>query len=231
MSIQKGTFVIIAAAGGGKRMGARENKIFIPIKGVSVIERTVRTFLSHPLVEGVVVVGSKNELVKINTYLDPIKKSDKVLVCIAGGAERQHSVRLGLEWLEKENPKKILVHDGARPLVSPKLISAIIDGLEKENAVVPGVPIHDTVRRWDKNKSNVVSREGLFRTQTPQGFDYKLLLQAHQKAYKEGSQGTDDAQLVEMLGESVLLVMGEETNLKLTTKADLRIMESLILDE
>jgi 2-C-methyl-D-erythritol 4-phosphate cytidylyltransferase len=152
---------------------------------------------------------------------------------IAGGRARQDSVRLGLAALPADaqgRPDWVLVHDGARPLCSPGLIRRVLAALESGAAAVPVLPIFDTVRSAGEFglSGGVVDRTGLRLAQTPQGFHWDVLWEAHQRAQAQGVAATDDGQLVERLGKPVTLVPGERRNLKVTLPEDLDLAEWVV---
>jgi 2-C-methyl-D-erythritol 4-phosphate cytidylyltransferase/2-C-methyl-D-erythritol 2,4-cyclodiphosphate synthase len=144
-----------------------------------------------------------------------------------GGAARQDSVRLGLESLSGAPPDLVLIHDGVRPLVEPPLIDRVIDGLAEYAAVLPALPVTDTLKRVEGGLvQGTVERAGLYRAQTPQGFVYERILAAHRAA--AGAELTDDTAVAEAAGLAVAIVEGAESNLKITDAADLARAERLI---
>jgi 2-C-methyl-D-erythritol 4-phosphate cytidylyltransferase/2-C-methyl-D-erythritol 2,4-cyclodiphosphate synthase len=150
---------------------------------------------------------------------------------VVGGAERQDSVRNGLEALSDHQPECVLVHDAARPWVTRNLIDVVLAALEDHMGVIPGVAVVDTLKRTDSEGVIVdtVPREGLWRAQTPQGFSYPILYAAHQSA--AGQALTDDAAVMEAAGHEVAMVPGDEGNIKVTTPADLERMEQIMADD
>jgi 2-C-methyl-D-erythritol 4-phosphate cytidylyltransferase/2-C-methyl-D-erythritol 2,4-cyclodiphosphate synthase len=146
---------------------------------------------------------------------------------VAGGATRQRSVRAGLEALAADPPDLVLVHDGARPVVPPGTVAALLAALRDAPGAIPALPVADTLKRGEAGViSATVPREALFRAQTPQGFRFAALLAAHRNARAEA---TDDAALLEAAGERVLLVDGSERNLKITRAEDLsRVQRDLL---
>ena len=144
---------------------------------------------------------------------------------VTGGATRQDSVRLGLEALAKFSPGSVLIHDGARPLVSHALIDHVMAALDSADAAAPLLGLSDTLRRKTAEGFAIVPREGLFRAQTPQGFRFAAILDAHRKFAQEAV--TDDFALAERAGLSLAAVPGEEMNLKLTTAEDFALAEKL----
>lgn len=213
--------VLIPAAGTGSRLGQGRNKLLVPLAGVPVVVRTLRAFQAHPRVAAIGVVLREADRAALEAALPPGAARAKLLPWIAGGAERQDSVYNGLQALAGAPPDWVLVHDGARPLCTAALIDRVLDALHSAPAAVPVLPVTDTVRRIAEGRSEVVERTGLFRTQTPQGFHWDALWEAHQGARAQGWRGTDDAQLLEARGASVAFVDGEADNLKITTAADL----------
>jgi 2-C-methyl-D-erythritol 4-phosphate cytidylyltransferase/2-C-methyl-D-erythritol 2,4-cyclodiphosphate synthase len=146
---------------------------------------------------------------------------------VAGGAERQDSVRLGLEALAPLEPDRVLIHDGARPFPETAMIDRVIDALDRAPAAIPGLPLGDTIKRVAGGTiTGTVDRTGLWRVQTPQGFHFDAILAAHRAA--AGKALTDDAAVAEAAGIAPLIVAGSETNLKVTTVDDLAAAERLI---
>ncbi|CAI3934617.1 bifunctional 2-C-methyl-D-erythritol 4-phosphate cytidylyltransferase/2-C-methyl-D-erythritol 2,4-cyclodiphosphate synthase [Commensalibacter communis] len=219
--------LIILAAGVGKRFSKDGivPKQYIQLLGHPVIYHAVKAFLPH--VDYIQPVGDPDTL---NSILLPLD-SKKILSPIHGGKERQDSVKAGLEALsslpEDQQPDIVLVHDGARPNISAEIIHRVIDALKDYSAAIPAIPVAETLKR---NKDNIigetVSRDGLFRAQTPQGFHFKPFLDIHRKA--AGSSATDDAALFEDVGLKVALVQGDENNIKLTYQEDLKRLECLM---
>jgi 2-C-methyl-D-erythritol 4-phosphate cytidylyltransferase len=150
------------------------------------------------------------------------------VVLVAGGEERQDSVRRGLEALGDADV--VLVHDAARPLVPRRVIDAVIDATLRSGAAVPVVPVADTVKRVESDGAvgETLPRDDLRLAQTPQGFRTGLLRAAYARAEREGFRGTDDASVVERAGGRVVVVPGSPRNLKITTPEDLRLAEALL---
>jgi len=150
---------------------------------------------------------------------------------VEGGEERQDSVLNGFKMI---NPKKagiVLVHDGVRPLVSKDLITRVIEVAFKKGAVIPALPLEDTVKEvTGKQVLRTLERQELFKIQTPQGFSYSILKKALDKAQAEGYYGTDEAVLVERIGEKVAVVPGDPRNIKITVPEDLKIVEAYLED-
>ena len=214
--------VVIPAAGRGIRMGAPGSKILLQIGGISIIERSARIFLGHPQVERVVIAARSKDFGEYEKIFTARGSDGKLSALIKGGKLRQDSVWRGISALEGDPPEWLLVHDGARPFCSQQLLGRVLDALKAHPAVVPVLPLTDTVRRIEKGAlSRMVNRETLFRSQTPQGFHWNVIREAFLKARAAKIEGTDDAQLVEAAGQRIHFVCGEESNIKITTPHDL----------
>ncbi len=211
--------VIVVAAGRGARFGAELPKQYFPLHGVPVLLHALRPFTSHPDVAQVVVVLPPDDAAAPPSWLEPLLGT--TLVAVAGGAERGDSVMAGLTALRPEC-LVVLVHDGARPFPPRDTIDAGICAARAGHSAVPALPVGDTIKRADKygRVLGTVPREGLWRVQTPQCFPRGTLVRAHEAAQREGITGTDDACLVERLGEVVELLPGSSRNLKITTADD-----------
>jgi 2-C-methyl-D-erythritol 4-phosphate cytidylyltransferase len=206
------------------------NKVLLPLRGEALLRSTARAFQGHPAIHSVRVIAHAEDLDELSRAFADSAAWSKLGPWIEGGAERQDSVRLGLQALASgpgPHPDWVLVHDGARPCCSAGLIQRVLEGLTHSKAVVPVLPVFDTVRSTtDAHQSNgVVDRAHLRMTQTPQGFHWNLLLAAHERAYRDGIRATDDAQLVESMGQPVALVPGERRNVKVTLSEDLALAE------
>jgi 2-C-methyl-D-erythritol 4-phosphate cytidylyltransferase len=218
--------VVIPAAGSGTRMGAGQNKLFLSLSGLSIIIRTLRVFEKDPWCKGVVLVIKDDERAWFKRELTK-HHIQKVIALVTGGAERQHSVYLGLKAVSHEF---VLIHDGARPLVSQSDIHRVVQKAKETNAAVLAVPVKDTIKRVNELiVTETVERQSLWAMQTPQAFRLSLILKAHALGHTLGKLGTDDAELVEGLGESVHVVLGNYKNIKITTKEDLIIGEQFLL--
>lgn len=219
--------VVIPAAGAGSRMGAGENKTLLKVAGVPVIERCVRVFCEHPQIERVVIVARPGDISRYEAIFTGQGWHGKIEPLIEGGMNRQDSVWRGIAALDADPPDIVLVHDGARPFCSPELLERVLTALQSHPAVVPVLPLTDTIRRAGHKgaPSSVVDREGLYRSQTPQGFHWRILVEAFASAREAGLEATDDAQLVEAAGQQVEFVAGEKHNIKITEPEDLQFAE------
>ena len=212
--------VLIVAAGKGERAGTELPKQYERLAGKPMLRRTVEAFAGYP-VQGVIGAGQQDLARKALAGLD-------VPAPVTGGATRQESVRLGLDALAKDAPDFVLIHDAARPLVSRKVIADVVAALEAgADGALPMVAASDTLRRaGDDGQWILVSRENLYRAQTPQGFGYAKITRAHHD--HAGSEVTDDVALAELAGLKVQMVQGEEKNIKVTRKEDFALAETLI---
>ena len=214
---------LIVAAGRGHRVGGPLPKQYRLLDGRAVLDHSVRRFASHSAIDGVQVVIHPDDRV---LYDDAVRESvealgERLLPPVGGGASRQDSVRLGLESLADAAPDAVLIHDGARPLVPDAVIDDALAALGDYAGAIAALPVSDTLKRAELGTAAVaetVSREGLWRAQTPQVFRYDAILEAHRAA--TGETLTDDAAVAERAGLRVALTTGDENNLKITTEAD-----------
>lgn len=208
---------IIVAAGRGKRLGSSLPKQFLKVRDRTILEMSVEAFEQNKYVDEIFVAANADYCELTEKLCRGFSKLKKI---VAGGAERQDSVRAALDCLRGENGI-VLVHDAARPFVSEAVINAVIEGTADFGAAIPTVPAKDTIRQVDGTGSRTLQRETLARVQTPQGFRISLLKHAFEKAQAEGFLGTDDASLVERMGINISMVQGEDANRKITTREDL----------
>ena len=210
---------LIVAAGRGARAGRPGPKQYEMLGGQAVLARTARAFRDHPDVDRVLFV----------IHPDDRDRFERVVggEAVAGGASRQASVRAGLEALAPDPPDLVLIHDGARPLVTPGEIERVVAALTEHEGAMPALAIADTLVRADDGRAGaVVPRDRLHRVQTPQGFRFDAILAAHRAATDDAA--TDDAGL---LPGRVALVEGSASNIKLTYPGDFRMAERLLPSE
>ena len=220
--------VVIVAAGTGSRMNMGINKQFIKLEGKEIIAYTIEKFYNNSNIEDIVVVVKEDESDFFKKeILD--KYNFKNIKIAYGGKERQDSVYNGLKLLDKKC-HVVLIHDGARPFVSDKIIDNCIEEAKNHKAVVVGVPVKDTIKVIDKDKYIVdtPNRSVLWAVQTPQTFDYNILIDSYKDAFKNGFYGTDDAMRVERIGAQVKMVEGSYNNIKITTQEDLNIGSQIL---
>ena len=217
---------IIPAAGRGKRIGASVPKQFLQIQGKPLLHHTLTVFASCKLIDYVVLVMPRTDVDE--TGDDWLNKYEIVREVVVGGEQRQDSVYNGFNSLEEETGI-VVVHDGVRPFTTPQMITATVEAAQQHGAAITAIPVSDTVKQAaDGFVKQTVSRDGLWRVQTPQAFQCGLLKQAFKKAKKDSYYGTDEGSLVEYLGERVKIVPGSELNIKITRKEDLILGESLL---
>jgi 2-C-methyl-D-erythritol 4-phosphate cytidylyltransferase/2-C-methyl-D-erythritol 2,4-cyclodiphosphate synthase len=206
---------ILVAAGTGSRFGAEAPKQFLKLLGLPVIRHAALS------------------LIAAGAELQPVGEAEPIaaaleglphLPTVPGGATRQDSVRAGLVALKSHTPRFVLVHDAARPLIPTGTIPALLEALTNASGAIPAAPVADTLKRVDHGSiQETVPREGLFRAQTPQAFHFHALFAAHHAGV---SGATDDASLLEALGQPVAIVAGSESNIKLTYPDDLARLEA-----
>ena len=217
---------IIPAAGRGKRIGASVPKQFLKIQGKPLLHHTLTVFASCKLIDYVVLVMPRADVDEMGE--DWLNKYAIVREVVVGGEQRQDSVYNGFNSLERTTDI-VVVHDGVRPFTTPQMITATVEEAQQHGAAITAIPVNDTIKQAiDGFVKQTVSRDGLWRVQTPQAFQYGLLQQAFKKAKEDFYYGTDEGALVEYLGERVKIVPGSELNIKITRKEDLALGESLL---
>lgn len=221
--MQDKVVAVVPAAGSGRRMGAQRAKQFLDLGGLPLLSRTCALLEQVPQVDQVVVVappGQENELRELCLAPYDLPKLAQVAT---GGAERQDSVRAGALAAVNLGARWVLVHDAVRPLVDPAVFARVLAATQECGAAVAAMPCVDTVKQGDDDGRvrATLDRSRLWLVQTPQGFDLRLLLEAQDRATKQGLLATDEAGLIEALGREVRLVMGSRDNIKITTPEDL----------
>jgi 2-C-methyl-D-erythritol 4-phosphate cytidylyltransferase len=212
--------VLVPAGGLGTRLGRRTPKQFLRVGGVSVLARTLRHFLRYPGVRAIVVAAPAGHLARTRQALR--RAGGRPIVIVPGGSTRQESVWRALQAAPAD-VDILLVHDAVRPFIDRRLVDAVIDAASERGAAICALPIAETIKRvQDGVVETTVDRAGLWAVQTPQAFRAEVLREAHDKARREGVVGTDDAMLVERLGQPIRVVMGLAGNVKITTPEDLR---------
>lgn len=223
--------VVIVSAGRGSRMKADINKQFLKLQNKEVIAHTIDKFYNNENIGEIIVVVREDEaeFFKINIIEKYGYKNIKIAF---GGSERQDSVYNGLKMVD-ENCKIVLIHDGARPFVNNETIDSAIESAKENKCVIVGVPVKDTIKVIDENNNvcDTPDRSTLWSIQTPQVFDFSLIMKAHEKAREDNYYGTDDSMLVEYFGQKVKVVEGSYNNIKITTPEDLKIGEEILRDK
>ncbi len=212
------TVALIVAAGRGSRMPGNVPKQYRHLHGRSILRHVFETFLTHPSIGGVQAVIHPDD----HEQFADASRGLNIGPPILGGDTRQESVRNGLQSLATgPTPDRVLIHDGARPLPSNGLIDRVVAALDDADGAVPALALTDTIKRVESDAVvETVDRTGLFRVQTPQGFDFRALLSAYGRTTNTG-QFTDDASIAEAAGLRVAIVAGEEQNIKITHDEDL----------
>ncbi len=210
---------VIVAGGSGLRAGGETPKQYQLIGGKPMIWWTLKAFAEHPGVAHVQPVIGEGHEEMFSRALEGLK----VEPAVVGGATRQESCRAGLEAAARHRPGKVLIHDGARPLVATDLISHVIAWLDRHKAVVPGMPVAETLKLAPGGLvKETVDRSAMWTAQTPQGFDFETIFAAHHAARDAGIGNlTDDAAVAERAGIEIAMVPGRSENRKLTTAADM----------
>ena len=218
---------VILAAGLGKRMQAGHNKQFIEICGQSVLTHTLTVFAQIPEIAKIILVVRAGEEDTCRNMIPEIAESKTVLAI--GGKERQDSVHNGIRAITWEC-EYILIHDGARPLVTEEVIRRTLLAAQNSGAAICAVPVKDTIKQADSdgNVLATIPRESLWAVQTPQVFRADLIRRAYENAYVHNHYGTDDASLVEYLGEKIKIVTGDYENIKITTPEDIPTAEQIL---
>ena len=220
--------VVIPAAGFGKRMGVGFNKQFLTLAGSPILAHTLQVFQLCEIITEVVVVGAKDDIPQI-TEIVKNGQFNKVVAIPIGGSHRQDSVFTGVQALGS-TIQRVVVHDGARPLLTLKQLNRFLEEAEVFPAAIMAIPLKDTIKRISEIGLAIETppREFLRAVQTPQVFDRAVLEKAHRKALEQSFYGTDDASLLECLGYPVMVLEGSTENIKITTPEDLWLAEHII---
>jgi len=223
------TVAIIPAGGSGKRMQENQSKQYLLLDGVPVLVHTLKVFQGSPKIDEIFLIVPEDDIEFARQFIVEKYGISKVSRILAGGKERQDSVRNGINAVINDHDI-VVIHDGVRPFVSEELVHSAIIEASKEDAVTVGVPVKDTIKSVDDHARvrETLNRSGLWLTQTPQVFKRDVIKKAYEVAYKDNYYGTDDASLVERLGINVKMIHGSYDNIKITTKDDIVLAEGLI---
>ena len=218
---------IIPAAGQGKRMQKDINKQYLKLGDRPLLAHTLDAFADNNNIEQIIVVVREDEIDYCQKNIIN-KYSFKNIKLVAGGETRQQSVFAGLTAFSPAT-NYVIIHDGARPLVSKKLLTKVIKKLSKYKALTTAISVKDTIKIINKENfvKNTPERDRLRAIQTPQAFEYELIYKAH-KNYAGNSKATDDASLVEKMGHKVKVIKGESRNIKVTTPIDLVYAQNIL---
>lgn len=220
--------LVIVSAGKGSRMKSDLNKQFLKIGNKEVIAHTIDKFYNNENIDEIIIVIREDEKEFFQENI--INKYGYKNIKIAfGGKERQDSVYNGLKEVD-EKSKIVLIHDGARPFVTNEIIKKSIECAKEYNCAIVGVPVKDTIKIVNEKNDvcDTPNRSTLWSIQTPQVFNYSLIMKAHKKAKDDEYYGTDDSMLMEYLGYNVKVVEGSYNNIKITTPEDLKIAEEIL---
>ena len=222
------TAAIVVAAGRGSRAARELPKQYVAVGGKTILRRTMEALLSHDGIDAILTVIGDGDA---TLFEAAVRGLPRLLPPVAGGATRQQSVRNGLEALAENPPRLVLVHDAARPFVSTEVIGNVIDACDEAHGAIPVVPITETVKRVEAGEIGAtIPREALATAQTPQGFPFAALLDAHRRAAEAGSNDlTDDAAVAALTGLTVRAVEGDRANMKITTPADFAAAERMLV--
>ncbi|PHV71183.1 2-C-methyl-D-erythritol 4-phosphate cytidylyltransferase [Sporanaerobium hydrogeniformans] len=221
---------IIVAGGSGKRMGTAVKKQYIQLKGKEILAYTIEAFENCSFINDIIVVVAEEEIDYVRENIIRKYKLNKVSQIVGGGKERQDSVYNGLKATKGESTY-VMIHDGARPFVKKETIYKCLLNTQKNKASIVAVPVKDTIKVCNTRTHRVEStpdRKKLWSIQTPQSFEYELLMKAYSYAKKQNLQVTDDSMIIEAFGEDVYITEGDYTNIKITTPEDLIIGEVLL---
>ncbi|MGN6773076.1 MAG: bifunctional 2-C-methyl-D-erythritol 4-phosphate cytidylyltransferase/2-C-methyl-D-erythritol 2,4-cyclodiphosphate synthase [Rhizobiaceae bacterium] len=214
--------VVLVAAGRGERAGSAEGpKQYRPIDGRAVIARTLDIFLDHPEIAAISIAIHPGDAA---LFAEAVGQLPDHVFTVPGGTTRQASTLLALRRLEALDPEIVLIHDAVRPFVSPELVAGVIEKAKNGVGALPALAISDTLKRAgpDGRIAGTVERAGLFAAQTPQGFPFRAILDAHERAAENSRNDfTDDAAIAEWAGMPVEIVTGSPDNVKLTWARDI----------
>lgn len=216
------TYVLIPAAGSGRRFGAA--KQFLSLAGRPVLTHCLEVFQKSQFIDGFCVIVPPADVATTREIVGPFSKMIDV---VAGGKERQDSVRLGFERLPPCD--LVMIHDGVRPFITERMIQESIPVAQEVGGCIVGIPVSHTTKKVDSEGFilETIDRSTLWNIQTPQTFRSDLFKKALQKSREDSFLGTDEAMLVERIGGKIKVILGSATNLKITTPEDLKIAEAL----
>jgi len=215
------TAVLIMSGGQGRRFGNAQGKQLFEYNGQPIMFYTIEKFKG--LVDKIIVLI--DPLFKKELELQLLKHKIKVDGVVEGGTERYDSVKNGLEFIRQDKEiEYVLIHDGARPNISKELIIRSLEAVKKYSAVIPVVPVKDTIKEIAENiVKKTIPRKNLVQVQTPQCFKKEIIIKAYQQV--DPKECTDDAMVLEKAGQTIFTIPGEEKNIKITTQEDLKYLK------
>lgn len=222
-------YALVVAAGKGTRMGANINKQFINIKGKPVIYYSLKTFNDSEYIDKIVIVSAENEIDYVKNEIVRKYCFEKVEAVVAGGSQRYESVYNGLKAISNDC-ETVLIHDGARPFVSNRIIGEGLKYAQLYGACTCGVKPKDTIKVINAEGFSVLTpkRSELFAVQTPQCFSYSIIKECHERIQKADIEVTDDTMVVETFGYKVYTYEGSYDNIKITTPDDISVAEAIL---
>ena len=221
---------IVLAGGRGKRMGTIQSKQYINLNGKPILYYTLKQFIKNEFIDEIILVIPEDEMEYCKKEV--LEKYElEVHKIVFGGDERQDSVYNALNQLQGSST--VLIHDGARPFVSQRIISDAVKYAKAYKAAAPGVMPKDTIKikGGDNFSISTIDRSRAVAIQTPQAFDFNLIYECHKKIKESGTTVTDDTMVAEMFGNKVYIYDGEYTNIKITTPEDLILAEYLVKNQ
>jgi len=223
------TLAIVLAGGAGKRMGSSTSKQFLLLDNKPILVHTLQVFQECKPVDGIYLVVNHRDLPLIQEEILETYHFSKIMKLVIGGRLRQDSVRNGLEAID-ESCDVVIIHDAARPFVSPAFVEKSIFLMEMFDAVVPAIPARDTIKVISKEGFvlKTLERDALWHIQTPQTFKYDLIAKAYREGMAKKLCGYDDSTFIEYFGKKVKVVEGSPYNIKITTPEDLLIARGIL---
>ena len=223
------TLAIVLAGGTGKRMGSSTSKQFLLLDNRPILVHTLQVFEECKPIDGVYLVVNHKDLPVIQEEVLEQYRFNKIMKLVIGGRLRQDSVRNGIEAID-ESCDIVVIHDAARPFVSPSFIEKSIFLMEMYDAIIPALPVKDTIKVVSKEGYVIktLERDALWNIQTPQTFKYDLISKAYREGMAKKLFGYDDSTFIEYLGKKVKVVEGSPYNIKITTPEDLVIARGIL---
>jgi 2-C-methyl-D-erythritol 4-phosphate cytidylyltransferase len=210
-------------------MGGAVRKQFRPLRGLPLLVHSLRVFQASPVIDAVILAVPEADLGYCRTDIVQAHGFTKVMQIVAGGRERQDSVRHALAAVD-DGVELVVIHDAVRPCLTETMVEKVVGAARTEGAAIIAVPMRDTVKQVGGHRliERTIDRKPLWLAQTPQAFRRDWLVEAHRKALAEGLAATDDAYLFEWMGHPVRVIEGSGENIKVTTPEDLVIAEAIL---
>lgn len=223
------TVALVPAAGRGLRMGGSVPKQFLAIGGLPLVVHSLRVLQAAPSIDAIVLALPQADIAYCQAEIVKAHGFSKVTKVVAGGPERQDSVRLALAAVGSD-AEVVVIHDAVRPFLTVQMVEDVVKAARASGAAIIALPMRDTVKQVNAGHviERTVDRQPLWLAQTPQAFRRDWLEEAHRKAYAEGVVATDDAYLLEWMGRSVTVVEGSGENIKVTRPEDMVIGEAIL---